>query len=200
MRAFFGDGVFVTADGTDAPEIFVIEEIVSGTTSFQVQLLTSGPGETPVIAATVQVYSVEYSDVGGDLGGMGIDLDALGLGGIRGIQIPGIDGLGGVSDIHPAVIAAVTTTCKTPFADIDGDMDVDQADLAAFQRCYTGPTPGGSAWWDAGCSCFDHGDDNQDGVPDEDTDTDAFDYAAFENCATGPGIPWSQQMTPNCNP
>lgn len=65
--------------------------------------------------------------------------------------------------------------CNDPFADADKDGDVDQADFAVFQKCYSGP--GGGMY--PGCLCFDRGRDN---------DVDPDDLAAFNACASGPGI------------
>ncbi len=77
------------------------------------------------------------------------------------------------------------TLCSglNPFADIDGDADVDQEDFALLQQCYSGsgvahPTA------DAFCSCLDRGAD----IPG-DGDIDNYDVSAFENCTSGPGIP-----------
>jgi len=70
----------------------------------------------------------------------------------------------------------IPTFCNDPFADADGDGDVDQDDFAAFQICYTGP--GGGVPDD--CSCFDN---------DADGDIDTTDLGDFENCASGPAIP-----------
>jgi hypothetical protein len=65
--------------------------------------------------------------------------------------------------------------CNDPFADADGDGDVDQADFATFQACYT--SVGGT--YAAGCDCFDRDGDN---------DIDSDDLGDFEACASGPGI------------
>ncbi|MGQ9652207.1 MAG: PKD domain-containing protein [Phycisphaerae bacterium] len=181
LRAFFPADVVINPDGTDAPEVFVIE-MTTSTDNFQFQLLTSGPGEPPQVAAAVQVYAADYQDAGGNRGGVGLDLDILGVSGIRGAQIPGSDGLGGVSGIDPAVIAGIPTRCNTPFADADGDADVDQADFSAFQACFTGGNPAPGAFDVGRCRCFDQ---------DTDRDVDELDYSAFEDHATGPGIPWS---------
>lgn len=70
--------------------------------------------------------------------------------------------------------------CHDPFADYDGDGDVDQADFAALQACFTGQAGGLLA----GCGCFDR--DNA-GAGDKDIDSD--DWSLFELCASGPGIP-----------
>lgn len=194
LRAYFPDNVRVNPDGTDAPELFFIER--SNTTdNFQIHLLTSGPGEPVVIAATVDIFSTDYGStttvVGGNpLGGVGIDLDALGASAIRGVQIPGVDILGNDTGVDPAVVAAIPTGCNLPFADADGDGDVDMDDFAAYQLCYTGP--GQTALFDSrACYCFD---------TDGDSDVDEMDLNQFARCATGPGITWSQELAPNCNP
>lgn len=68
--------------------------------------------------------------------------------------------------------------CKAndPFADYDGDGDVDQNDFAALQVCVTGA--GGTL--DIGCGMFDR---------DFDLDIDQTDINRFEMCASGPGVP-----------
>jgi len=76
--------------------------------------------------------------------------------------------------------------CNEPFADIDGDKDVDLMDYAVFQRCITASGPVAVE-----CTCF-----NRDG----DNDLDSFDFTAFEDCSTGPDVPWSQGLTPFCSP
>ena len=70
--------------------------------------------------------------------------------------------------------------CSDPFADADGDGDVDQEDFGSWQACFTGPDGGILA----GCECFDR---DNDGAGDGDVDPDDLD--AFEACASGPGIP-----------
>ncbi|MEP0845138.1 MAG: hypothetical protein HRF43_20745, partial [Phycisphaerae bacterium] len=73
----------------------------------------------------------------------------------------------------------VIPCCPVPFADADRDGDVDQADFARFQECYTGPA-GGVA---AGCECFDRDNGGTgNGVIDEQ------DLFHFERCASGPWI------------
>lgn len=69
--------------------------------------------------------------------------------------------------------------CHNPFADSDGDGDVDQADFAVFQVCFTGPD-GELLNAPCRCDCYDR-DGNQ--------HVDAGDFAAWKNCASGPGIP-----------
>ena len=69
--------------------------------------------------------------------------------------------------------------CSEPRFDVDEDSDVDQSDFSAFQRCYTGTSPGNWAYDDP-CKCLD---------VDEDNYIDQADYLVFERCASGPGIP-----------
>lgn len=70
-------------------------------------------------------------------------------------------------------------TCHDPFADADGDGDVDQTDFATWQLCYSGSgRPVGGD-----CRCFD-----RDAAGAGDGDVDADDYAAFQACASGPAI------------
>jgi len=79
-----------------------------------------------------------------------------------------------------AVIGA--TRCSDPFADADKDGDVDQADFAMLQACYTGS----SGEVSDECRCFDR-KDSPGSLPDGDVDN--TDVTAFEACASGPGIP-----------
>jgi hypothetical protein len=72
--------------------------------------------------------------------------------------------------------------CNDPFADADGDHDVDQADFSVWQLCYTGD--GGTLpTIPTYCRCFDR--ENQ-GLGDGDVDFQ--DFQPFEACASGPGI------------
>jgi len=73
--------------------------------------------------------------------------------------------------------------CYDPFADADGDADVDQDDFGAFQACFTGAAGGGPV--DGVCACFDR---PEPGFPDGDGDIDELDLDAFEACASGPEI------------
>lgn len=83
-----------------------------------------------------------------------------------------------VVDIGADELAFIPVPCHDPFADADGDGDVDQIDFAAFQRCYTGPNkPFAIAM---GCGCFDR---------DGDDDVDMDDLESFAACFSGPMIP-----------
>ncbi len=68
--------------------------------------------------------------------------------------------------------------CHKPFADGDGDGDVDQADFAILQMCISGPD-GVVADAPCKCSCYDR--DGANGV-------DAADITLWIKCASGPGI------------
>ncbi len=72
--------------------------------------------------------------------------------------------------------------CNDPFADADGDGDVDQVDFAVWQSCQTGE---GGGPVETFCKCFDV--QGSSGVPDN--DIDQGDFTAFEECAGGPGVP-----------
>jgi hypothetical protein len=79
--------------------------------------------------------------------------------------------------------------CNNPFADTDGDGDVDQDDFSTFQLCYTGSGNGPISTSPGYCKCLDWGDDDIDQTPDYDDDIDHFDFSAFQDCASGPNVP-----------
>lgn len=76
--------------------------------------------------------------------------------------------------------------CPDPFADWDGDRDMDAADFAALQRCLNKPvgTPQNE------CACFDR---------DADGTIDTDDVQAFVACAAGPSI-GGESIPPGCGP
>lgn len=77
--------------------------------------------------------------------------------------------------------------CNQPFADFDGDHDVDMADFGAFQRCFgLGALLEGNP-----CLCLDK---------NSDTEVTGADFAEFVKCVTGPAVLWDQAVTPDCNP
>lgn len=72
------------------------------------------------------------------------------------------------------------SVCHDPFADADGDLDVDQDDFGVLQACITGQSGGPPAGYPPrNCSCFDA---NGNG------DVAGTDIGEFENCASGPGV------------
>ncbi|HOW69046.1 MAG TPA: hypothetical protein PKY77_00480 [Phycisphaerae bacterium] len=73
----------------------------------------------------------------------------------------------------------IARACNSPWADADGDSDVDQADFGVFQTCFTGSTPGGSL--STQCRCFDRAGERG-AITGED-------FSAFAACWTGPTIP-----------
>lgn len=75
------------------------------------------------------------------------------------------------------VLAMTSPPCGRPFGDADGDGDVDQADFAALQRCYT--YAGATAAPEA-CRCFDRNGDGE---------IDMADFVQFAQCAGGPNVP-----------
>jgi hypothetical protein len=83
-------------------------------------------------------------------------------------QIPGLE-------VQGVLGSTSVTVGSCGGGDADGDSDVDLADFAAFQRCFSGiDVPAGSE-----CRCtFD---------ADEDGDIDLSDYEAFRVAMSGPG-------------
>ncbi|HOW70179.1 MAG TPA: hypothetical protein PKY77_06205 [Phycisphaerae bacterium] len=82
---------------------------------------------------------------------------------------------GNVAAFHLDNVRSSYDCTRSPWADADGDGDVDQRDFGSFQQCYTGSAgPAGP-----GCACFDrdHG-----GLIDEN------DFIRFQDCFTGPAI------------
>lgn len=77
--------------------------------------------------------------------------------------------------------------CPRPFADADGDSDVDHVDFAAFQLCVTGPDDIGGVFNADLCRCFDW---------DRDLDIDSDDHSKFELCASGPGVAADEGCAP----
>jgi hypothetical protein len=80
--------------------------------------------------------------------------------------------------------------CPEPWADSDGDADVDFDDFGAFQACFTGP--GGGVTPD--CACMDKVTGGSAGVDD-------LDFEAFKACVTGPSVPLDlNSLPPGCSP
>ncbi len=179
LDGYFAEQYVIQPDGTGAPEIFVIES--SNTPdNFQIQLLTNTVGAGIEVAATIQVRTFDYAStstvIGGTgRGGVGLDLDALGVSNIRGVRLTGADGFGGGSGVDPVLIGAAAVPCPVPFADTDDDGDVDGNDFGVFQACYTGTSPPPGVFDAVRCSCFDR---------DENQMINEFDFSAFRHCMT----------------
>ncbi len=196
LTGYFADDVRIKPDGTGAPEIFVIEGTTS-TDNFQIELLTTGPGEWPeVIVATIQIRSSDYGPTstvigGSSRGGIGLDLDALGVTNIRGVRLPGADGLGGTTGVDPVIIAGRAARCNQPPQDVDIDGDVDLSDFSDFQTCFNGPN---RPWTDSAdpavCACLD---------ATKDGDVDLQDFGVFQACFNGPNRPVPQPTCDNAN-
>ena len=77
--------------------------------------------------------------------------------------------------------------CPSNWADFDQDQDVDQADFAWYQRCFTGAGDLGGQFDVVACRCADRNGDE---------DVDADDVAGFALCATGPGVAFDPQNPP----
>jgi len=77
--------------------------------------------------------------------------------------------------------------CPQVWADVDRDGDVDQADFAAFQICFSGAGTTASSE----CNCWD-----RDSSGAGDGDVDADDYSVFNTCWTGPNVPYSLGSLP----
>ncbi len=85
------------------------------------------------------------------------------------------DPLAGELGIDNITLGKAPIACPVPFADTDGDSDVDMADFGKLQACFASPCSGVRRE----CACFDR---------DDDADIDVDDLAAFTACASGPGI------------
>jgi len=71
----------------------------------------------------------------------------------------------------------VIPECPAIPADYDGDCDVDAADLAFFDTCWSGPNV---PQWGPGCAGV---------LLDSDADVDQDDFGVFQQCYTGEGKP-----------
>jgi len=84
---------------------------------------------------------------------------------------------GGYFSSHDILYWWLSPPCIVPPpGDFDGDCDVDQDDIAAFQACALGP----AVTLDVGCEAMDL---------DGDGDADAIDFAILQRCYSGPGRP-----------
>ncbi len=86
----------------------------------------------------------------------------------------------GDSDCSADPLCEAFPSCNDPYADWDGDTDVDMDDFAVLQVCLWLPGEGRPArGFDPACDCFDR---NRDGWINLD------DIARFEDCGSGPGV------------
>ena len=85
-------------------------------------------------------------------------------------------------------LCAETLCCHYPFADADGDGDVDQADFGAWQACYTGE---GGGILPGYCECFDRNNSGS---------VEGSDFVEFMNCYTGANVPYADLLLYDCNP
>ncbi|HOW73892.1 MAG TPA: hypothetical protein PKY77_25085 [Phycisphaerae bacterium] len=78
-------------------------------------------------------------------------------------------------------------SCKAnvPFADVDGDGDVDQQDFGFFQACFSGPFER----YRIGCGFLDR---------NHNFAVDAEDFWEFQGCFSGPSIKATQASNPDC--
>ncbi len=164
----------VCSTGGVHPRIHTLSPLPAGTCgqAYTLQLLACALGN--------ETWSV----VGGKLP-WGLTLDSTGL--LSGVPISGgtaqftvqlVDDYDGAAVTKTfELTASGSTCCSNPPADLDGDNDVDQADFAVFQACFTGVAGGVGA----GCSCADL---NSDGLAVDQTDMEIF-----ELCAGSPGVP-----------
>jgi hypothetical protein len=76
----------------------------------------------------------------------------------------------------------VIPECPAIRVDYDGDCDVDAADLAFFDNCWSGPNV---PQWEPGCAGV---------LLDGDADVDQDDFGIFQRCYSGEGNP----ADPNC--
>lgn len=102
----------------------------------------------------------------------------------------------GVDDDDDGLIDCADPDCEghpacqcthDPVFDVDDDGDVDQADFAVFQTCFTGAGGNGFENLSIDCRCMDV--TGVSGQPDQAIASD--DYGVFEQCASGPGVPAS---------
>jgi|GEM_PF-1586125 len=82
-----------------------------------------------------------------------------------------------------AVTLATGVACNVPWADADGDGDVDAADFGAFQRCLT--LTGAPIL--PGCECMDI---------NHDSTIDWTDLNSFSECALGPDVKYVHDANP----
>ncbi|MBP7933378.1 MAG: hypothetical protein KA354_01905 [Phycisphaerae bacterium] len=113
----------------------------------------------------------DWTYAGGD--DFGLPLASYDSIGVYGHNYGGAESTGQIDSI----LLRKVTACSVPFADVDGDNDVDQADFGRFQLCYTG----GPNFIPDECACLD--------VTEPKGSIDNFDLAVFAKCVSGPMVP-----------
>ncbi len=86
---------------------------------------------------------------------------------------------------RPITLRVLLMACNAPFADADGDKDVDQDDFGVFQSCFTGP---GGTISGAVCGCMNVKTWNGSSYAEKDSDVDDGDLMEFIKCITGPEL------------
>jgi hypothetical protein len=176
-----------------------VETTVTGDSEYHILRMTAEGGGGSLInvnlyldeAIVLPMPGVADRGIGGAISGEGLGFGAGSTSGTYDITFDWVTATNAGAFAPGEEVACLGRSlvlgCPVPFADADEDGDVDQDDFGALQLCFTGANGGILD----GCDCF-----NRDG----DNDVDDWDYGAFEDCATGPGIPWSQELMPECNP
>lgn len=158
VKAF---GVWVIEDHLQADRYVLRLEQVDGRT------FTSGPLESDNGATlAVEGFIGAISEVG--ISRVVIEQQALSVGGV------GVVSHGDLFYLDHVQVGG--SPCHDPFADMDGDRDVDQSDFGRWQLCVSGK--GLAA--DRTCHCLDR---------DRDGDVDSDDLQAFLQCLNGPDKP-----------
>ena len=156
----------------DNPTTFAIEGLGGGSIDLSRAVRQQSPGVPELDGGLFQFVELDCIDLIRITDAVPDDIHANGVGPIT----TEIDG----------VVVLPNLGCHNPFADADGDGDVDQVDFGLWQTCFTGD---GGAITDSRCECFDR---NRDGDVDGNED-----FAAFQACAdtSGPTIP----ADPDCD-
>ena len=99
------------------------------------------------------------------------------------------------NDWREGEVCGDTLCCPIPWADIDGDEDVDLVDFGLWQVCFT--STGGGV--NSGCECYDR-DDSTGAQGGDGLDVDGQDFVWFNNCFTGPTVPLTDPPPAGCIP
>ncbi|MHC4672147.1 MAG: hypothetical protein ACYTBZ_06635 [Planctomycetota bacterium] len=156
----------------DDPETFDIEGLGGASIDLGRAVLQTSPGIPAMNGQQFQFVDLDYIDLLRITDARNGDLHPGPLGPIN-------------TEVDGIIVLPCMNDCNDPFADADGDNDVDQEDYGLWQLCISGE---GNGITNNRCCCFDR---------DHDGDIDTSDYNAFETCATtsGANIP----ADPNCD-